>query len=131
MVGAEQHGTLAAPQSLSPKHPTHTPPPPARAQEWGPLLRRFLRSEDDQVELLLTLEEYCAAEGAFEGPGEGGAPFAAIFAQVRVCPACPPPPARSRPPAGCRAAPTWVEWGVCAACCLLQLPIPHPPTTTT
>ena len=76
---------LSAPNSPAPPPPnTRTPP---RQQEWGALLRRFLRSEDDQVELLLTLEEYCAAEGAFEGPGEGGAPFAAIFSQARGPPA--------------------------------------------
>eukprot|EP00775_Hariotina_reticulata_P010863 gene10863-11017_t len=31
--------------------------------EWAALLQRFLRSEDDQVELLLTLEEFCGDEG--------------------------------------------------------------------
>ena len=51
--------------------------------EWGTLLRRFLRSEDDQVELLLTCEEFCSEEGVFEGRGEQGAAFAEIFVQVR------------------------------------------------
>ena len=50
--------------------------------EWGTLLRRFLRSEDDQVELLLTCEEFCSEEGVFEGRGEQGAAFAEIFVQV-------------------------------------------------
>ena len=51
--------------------------------EWGPLLRRFLRSEDDQVELLLTLEEYCAQEGVFEAlRGAAGPLFAAVFPQL-------------------------------------------------
>ncbi|KAI8468580.1 MAG: nucleotide-diphospho-sugar transferase [Monoraphidium minutum] len=50
--------------------------------EWGPLLQRFLRSEDDQVELLLTLEEYCGEEGVFEGAGEAGPLFAAVFPQL-------------------------------------------------
>lgn len=52
-------------------------------QTWGPLLRRFLRSEDDQVELLLTFEEYCSQEGVFEGDGKQGSAFEAIFVQVR------------------------------------------------
>jgi translation initiation factor eIF-2B subunit epsilon len=55
----------------------------ARLAEWAPLLRRFLKSEDDQVELLLTLEEYCAGEGVFEGAGEPAGPlFSAVFAQL-------------------------------------------------
>ena len=35
-----------------------------------------------QVELLLTLEEYCSDEGVFEGSGESGAPFAAVFPKI-------------------------------------------------
>ena len=54
----------------------------AQLADWGSLLARFLRSEDDQVELLLTLEEYCADEGVFEGAGEAGALFGPVFAQV-------------------------------------------------
>eukprot|EP00879_Flechtneria_rotunda_P013226 GHRR01013811.1.p1 GENE.GHRR01013811.1~~GHRR01013811.1.p1 ORF type:complete len:545 (+),score=210.68 GHRR01013811.1:1011-2645(+) len=65
--------------------------------EWGTLLRRFLKSEDDQVELLLTLEEYCSNEGVFEvdEPADedsetnipaaatvGGAAFAPVFANL-------------------------------------------------
>eukprot|EP00878_Enallax_costatus_P018338 GHUV01019301.1.p1 GENE.GHUV01019301.1~~GHUV01019301.1.p1 ORF type:complete len:732 (+),score=248.43 GHUV01019301.1:153-2348(+) len=59
--------------------------------EWGNLLRRFLRSEDDQVELLLTLEEFCGEEGVFEQPeaadatssaAAGGAVFAPLFANL-------------------------------------------------
>ena len=38
-----------------------------------------------QVELLLTLEEFCSEEGAFEVTGEGGAIFTPIFSQV-CCP---------------------------------------------
>uniref|UniRef100_A0A383VLX2 Translation initiation factor eIF2B subunit epsilon n=1 Tax=Tetradesmus obliquus TaxID=3088 RepID=A0A383VLX2_TETOB len=49
--------------------------------EWGNLLRRFLRSEDDQVELLLTLEEFCGAEGVFEADSSGTA-FAPLFANL-------------------------------------------------
>ncbi|KAK9794959.1 hypothetical protein WJX73_003563 [Symbiochloris irregularis] len=45
-------------------------------QRWVPLLQRFLRSEDDQVEVLLTLEEF-SGEG-----GSSGEAFAAVFAQV-------------------------------------------------
>ena len=35
-----------------------------------------------QVELLLTLEEFCSEEGPFEVTGEGGAMFTPIFSQV-------------------------------------------------
>ena len=35
-----------------------------------------------QVELLLTLEEFCSEEGVFEGSQEGGRQFAAIFEKV-------------------------------------------------
>lgn len=35
-----------------------------------------------QVELLLTLEEYCAAEGNFQRSGQGKA-FADVFAEVQ------------------------------------------------
>jgi len=53
-----------------------------RLDEWKGLLQRFLKDEDDQVELLLTLEEYCSDEGVFEGSGESGAPFAAVFPKI-------------------------------------------------
>ena len=56
----------------------------ARAQvaRWRALLQKFLRSEDDQVELLLTLEEFCSAEGDYELSGEHGAVFAHVFPQL-------------------------------------------------
>ncbi|KAJ9526674.1 hypothetical protein QJQ45_017554, partial [Haematococcus lacustris] len=54
----------------------------AKLVEWGPLLQRFLRSHDDQVEVLLTFEEYCSSEGVFEGQGEHGAAFADLFEAV-------------------------------------------------
>jgi len=50
--------------------------------EWVQLLQRFLRSEDDQVELLLTFEEFCSEEGVFEDSGEHGKLFSDIFPQV-------------------------------------------------
>jgi translation initiation factor eIF-2B subunit epsilon len=49
---------------------------------WGPLLTRFLKDGDDQVELLLTLEEWCEEEGVFEGAGEGGAAFTGVFTKL-------------------------------------------------
>jgi len=52
----------------------------AHLVEWGPLLQKFLREEDDQVDLLLTLEEFCGAEGDFAS--ERGATFAPMFCQV-------------------------------------------------
>ena len=42
----------------------------ARLKEWAPLLARFLKSEDDQVEALLTLEDFCAEEEVFTGMGD-------------------------------------------------------------
>jgi len=35
-------------------------------KQWAPLLSRFLKSADDQVEMLLTLEEYCAEDEVFK-----------------------------------------------------------------
>lgn len=49
---------------------------------WKDLLTKFLKNEEDQVELLLTLEEFCGEEGDFERTGEKGAAFAAIFPQL-------------------------------------------------
>jgi len=50
---------------------------------WGPLLRRFLRDADDQVELLLTLEEFCGEEGCFSSTVSAhGASFAAVFKEL-------------------------------------------------
>lgn len=52
---------------------------------WQDLLQKFLKSEDDQVELLLTFEEYCGGEGDFEHgskeQGEGEV-YTLIFPQV-------------------------------------------------
>ena len=45
-----------------------------RLKSWAPLLRRFLKTEDDQVEMLLTFEEFAAEEDVFKG--SGGAAFA-------------------------------------------------------
>ncbi len=35
-----------------------------------------------QVDLLLTLEEFCGEEGVFEGTGEQGSLFSAVFAKA-------------------------------------------------
>ena len=51
-------------------------------EQWASLLQRFLRSEDDQVELLLTLEEFCVEEGS------RGDAFGSIFPQVGGCRLC-------------------------------------------
>ena len=48
-------------------------------REWGQLLKKFIASEDDEVDLLLALEEFCSEDGVFEGSGEHGAVFADIF----------------------------------------------------
>ncbi|KAG1674676.1 hypothetical protein FOA52_007200 [Chlamydomonas sp. UWO 241] len=47
---------------------------------WQGLLQRFLKVDDDQVELLLTFEEFCGSEGVFED--SQGAAFGAVFPQV-------------------------------------------------
>jgi translation initiation factor eIF-2B subunit epsilon len=49
---------------------------------WASLLQKFLKNEDDQVEVLLTLEEFCGAEGDFEETGEMGSEFVGIFPQL-------------------------------------------------
>jgi translation initiation factor eIF-2B subunit epsilon len=54
----------------------------AQLHRWKDLLTKFLKNEEDQVELLLTLEEFCGEEGDFEGTGEKGAAFAEIFPQL-------------------------------------------------
>jgi len=51
-----------------------------RLKEWAPLLSRFLRSEDDQVEALLTLEEFCLEDEVFRGMG--GSACVPSFAKI-------------------------------------------------
>lgn len=54
----------------------------AQLKRWTDLLQKFLKNEEDQVELLLTLEEFCGEEGDFEGTGEQGVAYAGIFPQL-------------------------------------------------
>lgn len=54
-----------------------------RLSAWGGLLQRFVEDVDDQVELLLTLEEYCSREGVFRAAG--GAAYAPHFQAVLNC----------------------------------------------
>ncbi len=54
----------------------------ANLDAWASLLQKFLKNEDDQIEVLLTLEEFCGAEGDFEDTGEFGTEFVAIFPQL-------------------------------------------------
>ena len=51
-------------------------------KRWASLLQKFLKNEDDQVEVLLTLEEFCSGEGDFEESGEKGTTFVHIFPQM-------------------------------------------------
>jgi translation initiation factor eIF-2B subunit epsilon len=51
-------------------------------KRWTSLLQKFLKNEDDQVEVLLTLEEFCGGEGEFENTGEHGSLFEKIFPQL-------------------------------------------------
>ncbi len=84
--------SLPAPPDCAPEnaclYPGAPPATPAaltaglrpRLRTWAPLLRRFLKTEDDQVEMLLTFEEFAAEEAVFRGGG--GAAFCAsgVFA---------------------------------------------------
>ena len=82
--------SLPAPPDVAPENACLYPAaPPAshaalvaglrpRLRTWAPLLRRFLKTEDDQVEMLLTFEEFAAEEAVFRGGG--GAAFAASAA---------------------------------------------------
>lgn len=54
----------------------------ARLKEWKKLLIKFLRGEDEQVDLLLTLEEFCGKEGPFEHSGEHGEYYVHVFEQI-------------------------------------------------
>lgn len=49
---------------------------------WAPTLQKFLHDDNDQFELLLTLEEYCARRGLFEQVPGAGALFVPIFSNV-------------------------------------------------
>ena len=51
-----------------------------KVTRWAPLLARFLKSEDDQVEMLLTLEDYCSEEEVFRGMG--GEKLTPAFAKI-------------------------------------------------
>lgn len=51
-----------------------------RIAKWAPLLRRFLKTEDDQVEMLLTFEEFCAEEEVFRNTGSKA--YAAVFSHT-------------------------------------------------
>ena len=84
--------TLPAPKDVTKENLKLYPSaPPATAAEllksarekvarWAPLLARFLKSEDDQVEMLLTLEEYCSEDEVFRGMG--GALLVPAFAKI-------------------------------------------------
>lgn len=59
-----------------------------RLAQWAPLLRRFLKTEDDQVEMLLTFEEYAAEEDVFAAAGGGafaGPAFAGTLKALYDC----------------------------------------------
>mmetsp|Transcript_1893 Transcript_1893/g.5530 ORF Transcript_1893/g.5530 Transcript_1893/m.5530 type:complete len:764 (+) Transcript_1893:77-2368(+) len=52
----------------------------AQLEEWRDMLQKFLKGDDDQVEMILTFEEFCGEDGEFAG--DNGKSFASIFAQV-------------------------------------------------
>jgi translation initiation factor eIF-2B subunit epsilon len=49
---------------------------------WVATLRKFLHDEEDQFELLLTLEEYCGERGVFSGTAQVGGMYVPIFSNV-------------------------------------------------
>jgi translation initiation factor eIF-2B subunit epsilon len=72
-AGATKHDAATAARDLARRARAHV-------AAWAPLLSRFARDEDDQVEVLLTLEEWCAGDGGV-GAG-GGRAFAPLFAEL-------------------------------------------------
>ena len=50
--------------------------------KWGRQLKKFVMSEDDEVEMLLVLEEYCDAEEARAAAGGPAVKVGTIFAQM-------------------------------------------------
>ena len=51
-------------------------------KDWGRLLKQYLKGPEEQVDLLLTLEEFCSEEPPF-GPSSQGKRFIIVFARVR------------------------------------------------
>ena len=50
-------------------------------KDWGRLLKQYLKGSEEQVDLLLTLEEFCSEEPPF-GPSSQGKRFILVFARV-------------------------------------------------
>lgn len=53
----------------------------ALLKDWGRLLQQYLKGPEEQVDLLLTLEEFCSEEPPF-GPSSQGKRFIIVFARV-------------------------------------------------
>lgn len=51
-----------------------------RIAKWAPLLRRFLKTGDDQVEMLLTFEDFCAEDAVFRSTGSKA--YAPVFSHT-------------------------------------------------
>lgn len=54
----------------------------ATLKDWAALLCKFCGDEEDQFEMLLTLEEYCGCKGVFAGGSQVGRVFVPIFSHV-------------------------------------------------
>ena len=52
----------------------------ATLKSWAATLRKFLQDEEDQFELLITLEDYCSARGLFAA--QRGSLYLPIFSNV-------------------------------------------------
>jgi len=50
---------------------------------YGRLLQQYLKGSEEQVDLLLTLEEFCSEEAPF-GPVSHGKLFVPVFARVML-----------------------------------------------
>ena len=59
----------------------------AVVKAYGRLLRQYLKGSEEQVDILLTLEEFCSEEAPF-GPASHGKRFVPVFARVRLLEAC-------------------------------------------
>jgi hypothetical protein len=55
----------------------------AVVKAYGRLLQQYLKGTEEQVDILLTLEEFCSEEAPF-GPASHGKRFVPVFARVML-----------------------------------------------
>jgi hypothetical protein len=49
---------------------------------WGSTLQKFLQEDEDQFELLMTLDEYCSGHGLFSGDFSGDGPVGRMYLPI-------------------------------------------------